>query len=452
MSDKSHYTLLFSFVLVSSILFNLINNIEKIHKYMDEEFHLDQTLSYYNNNFKYWNNKLTTFPGTFILSSYCLKLFYLFQIPINQNNSIKIVRIFTIFVSILSFIILGFFRKKVNTEQSIIYKLQLLICFLPINFFYNFLFYTETFSIFSLILFFYLNLYQTNNFIFRLLSAALCVLIRQNNIIWINLLALSDAILLIRNLYYNRNIREFAENVILTIVKHIEILIIDILFLSFVVHNDFSIVLGDKSHHSMCIHLAQINHLLIFSLIFFPAYNLKVLRNLNKLINNGRKAVRFILIFCVIMSFVLLFNKFSYTHDFILSDNRHYVFYYFKKIYLKDNIRYALLIYISFTYSIIINDNLKLVKDNKIISWFICSLLCLIPSKLVEVRYFVPCYVIFIILVNYNKETYEDLYQNLFHWFNILAHVIINGITIYIFLFKPFENKYMENEISRFMY
>lgn len=452
MSDKSHYTLLFSFVLVSSILFNLFNNIEKIQKYMDEEFHLDQTLSYYSNNFKYWNNKLTTFPGTFILSSYCLKLFYLFQIPINQNNSIKIVRLFTIFVSILSFIILGFFRKKVNTEQSIIYKLQLLICFLPINFFYNFLFYTETFSIFSLILFFYLNLYQTKNFIFRLLSAALCVLIRQNNIIWINLLALSDAILLIRNLYYNRNIREFVENVILTIVKHIEILIIDILFLSFVVHNNFSIVLGDKSHHSMCFHLAQINHLLIFSVIFFPAYNLKVLRNLNKLINNGRKAVRFLLIFFVIIAFVLLFNRFSYTHDFILSDNRHYVFYYFKKIYLKDNIRYALLIYISFTYSIIINDNLKLVKDNKIISWFICCLLCLIPSKLVEVRYFVPCYVIFIILVNYNKETYEDLYQSLFHWLNILTHVIINGITIYIFLFKPFENKYMENEMSRFMY
>ena len=43
----------------------------------------------------------------------------------------------------------------------------------------------------------------------------------------------------------------------------------------------------------MCFHLAQINHLLIFSVIFFPAYNLKVLRNLNKLINNGRKAVRF---------------------------------------------------------------------------------------------------------------------------------------------------------------
>ena len=158
MSKKSPYTLLLSFVLVSSILFNLYNNIEKIKMYMDEEFHLDQTLSYYNNQFKYWNNKLTTFPGTFLLSSVFLKLFYFFQIPINENNSIKIVRIFTIIISILSFIILGLFRKK-NAEQSLIYKLQLLIGFFQINFFYNYLFFSKSFSIFSLILFFYLNLY-----------------------------------------------------------------------------------------------------------------------------------------------------------------------------------------------------------------------------------------------------------------------------------------------------
>lgn len=452
MSDKSQYTLLLSFVLVSSILFNLYNNIEKIPKYMDEEFHLDQTISYYNNKFNYWNDKLTTFPGTFVLSSIFLKLFYLFQIPINPNTSIKIVRIFTIIISIFSFIILGLFKKKNNSDQSIIYKLQLLVGFFPINFFYNFLFYTETFSIFSLILFFYLNLYSSKNYFLKFLSGILCVLIRQNNIIWVNLIALNEVITLIQNFFNNKSIRKLFENIISTIRRNIDILIIDILFVIFVIHNNFSIVLGDKSHHSMVMHLAQINHLLIFSLLFFPTYNLKVLKNLNKLIKNGKKAVRFILIFLVIITFVLIFNKFSYIHDFILSDNRHYIFYYFKKIYLKENLRYALLIYISFTYALIINDNLKLIKDNKIISWLICSLLCLIPAKLVELRYFVPCYIILIILINYNKESFEDLHQSIFHWLNILAHVIINGITIYIFLFRPFENQFMDNEISRFMY
>ena len=128
------------------------------------------------------------------------------------------------------------------------------------------------------------------------------------------------------------------------------------------------------------------------------------------------------------------------------------MFYYFKKIYLKDNLRYALLIYVSLAYTIIINDNVKLLKDNRIISWFICSILCLAPSKLVEMRYFTPCYIILLILVNYNKESFDDLNQLMFNWWNIWAHLIINGVTLYIFLFKQFENKYMDNEISRFMY
>ena len=452
MSKKYEYTLCLTYVLISAILFNIFNNIENIEKYMDEEFHLNQTLSYYNNKFNYWNNKLTTFPGTFLISSIFLKLFYLLQIPINSNNSITIVRMFTIIISTCSFILLGLFKKKNSTDNSLINNLRLLIGFFPINFFYNFLYYTETFSIFSLILFFYLNLYTSKNYILRFLSGFLCVLIRQNNIIWVNLLLLSDSISLILNFFNNKSLKKLLEYITSTIIKNIDILIIDILFIIFFIYNNFSIVLGDKSHHNIVFHLAQMNHLLIFSLLLFPAFNLKVLRNLNKLLNSKKKTARFILIFIVILSFVLICNSFSYVHDFILSDNRHYIFYYFKKIYLKDNLRYALLIYISLSYSIIINDNLLLLKDNKIISWFICSLICLAPAKLVEIRYFIPSYIIFIILINYNKEGFEDLYQNIFHWLNILTHLIINAISIYIFAFKPFENKYMNNEISRFMY
>ena len=65
MADKRQNSLLYSFILISSIIFSLYNNVEKIPIYMDEKFHLAQTLSYYNNKFKEWNNKLTTFPGTF---------------------------------------------------------------------------------------------------------------------------------------------------------------------------------------------------------------------------------------------------------------------------------------------------------------------------------------------------------------------------------------------------
>lgn len=451
MTEKSKITNLVPFSIVSSVLYYIINYMEKIDIYMDEEFHLEQTLSYFKNDFKKWNPSLTTFPGTFLLSSYFLKLFSYFKIQ-NEFHPIKIVRLLPIFISSFSFILLGLFKKKINIDNRLIKKMQLLICFFPINFFYNFLFYTETFSICSLIIFFYLNLYASKKYILTFISGIICISMRQNNIIWVNLLALNETISLLQNFFNNRSIKALFKEIYSLLIRNLDILIIDILFICFFIKNDFSIVLGDKSHHKMIFHLAQINHLLIFSLLFFPAFNLKVLRNLSKVLNSGKKAARFVLLFIAILAFVFFCNRFSYVHDFILSDNRHYIFYYFKKIYLNDNLRNALLIYVSFVYSILINDNIQILKDNRIISWFICSILCLSPSKLVEMRYFAPCYIILIILVKYNKGSFDDLFENIFSWLNIFIHLIINVITFFIFLFKPFQNKFMDYKISRFMY
>lgn len=453
MAEKAQNSIVYSFILVSAILFSLYNKIENIPIYMDEIFHLDQTISYYNNKFKSWNNKLTTFPGTFFIVSVFFKLLNFFHIEITEDNSIILARLFIVIISIISFMLLSLFKKKNNIEQDLKYKLQIIICLFPINFFYNYLYYTDAISIFSLILFFYFNLYANKNYLLRFLSGLLCISIRQNNIIWVNFFSLKDVLNLIGNLFGGYgDVKILFNNIISTLVENLDIFIIDILFIGFLIKNDFSVVLGDKSHHSMVMHLAQINHLLIFGLIFFPMFNYKVFRNMTKILNTKKKALRFILIFCILSCIIFQLNKFSYVHDFILSDNRHYIFYYFKKIYLKDNFRYSLLIYISLTYSIIINDNFKLLKDNRIISLIICSFLSLVPSKLVELRYFTPIYIIFIILVNYNKEICDDLHQIIFSWFNIICHFIINCITIYIFLFKPFENKFMQNEISRFMY
>ena len=42
------------------VLYLLNDQLKKT--YMDEDFHWDQTLKYFNFDFYYWNNKLTTFP------------------------------------------------------------------------------------------------------------------------------------------------------------------------------------------------------------------------------------------------------------------------------------------------------------------------------------------------------------------------------------------------------
>ena len=50
-------------------IYEIKNEFEDIPIYMDEKFHLNQTISYYNNNYYLWDNKLTTFPGTFFIGS-----------------------------------------------------------------------------------------------------------------------------------------------------------------------------------------------------------------------------------------------------------------------------------------------------------------------------------------------------------------------------------------------
>ena len=447
MAEKSMVLLLF-YILNISMLYYVYNNIENVNMYMDEEFHLKQTISFYNNAFKDWDPKLTTFPGTFLITSLFMKILNILHITVNSSTYLKIARLLVAIISITTFILLGKFKN-----DKPLTKLQILVSILPIIFFYNFLFYTEAFSIFSLILFFYVNFYtKKNKSLSVLLSGSLSVLIRQNNIIWVNLLPLSDCILILENFIDNLNFSILLKNIKNVIVDYFNIVIIDCFFIVFVIENDFSIVLGDKSHHNMNLHLAQLNHFMIFSIVFFPALNFKFFKSISKILKFKNISFRFFITFIIILSLVFIGDKFSYIHDFILSDNRHYVFYYFKKIYMKTILKYALLLYVSFLFSLIVNDNFNLIKDSKIISWFICTFLCIVPSKLVEVRYFAPCYLVFIILINNYHNIYSDIYDLVFHWFNILVHVIINAVTFHVFLFKPFKNKYFSNELSRFMY
>ena len=444
--------LFFSFVfLIYGFLFYIINNKVKIPVYMDEEFHLIQTINYYNDKYNYWNNKLTTFPGTFITASSFLKLIHFFKgKKFEDYDYIKYCRLFNILISSLSILLLGLFKSSSN-------KFLITITLLPINCFYNFLFYTDSFSTISLIYFFYVILNNKNKFLI-LSTIIISVLARQNNIIWINLIPLSE---LIQNILFDNNIN-FQKIILLPlqlIKKYFFIVIVDILFICFLILNNFSVVLGDKSHHKICCHLAQINHFLFFSLLFFPSINLKILKIHRSIKLKSAKELFQIIFFFIILSIILfIFNKFSITHDFLLSDNRHYTFYYFRKIYSNLKLRHALIFYTSLIYSIFIVENLQYLLNGKILAYLICLFMTLVPTPLIEMRYYIPCFIIFLILlneqsclINDNKKI-EILTNPFFNWLNILEYIFINCIVIYIFIYKPFKNEYFNGEMSRFMF
>lgn len=450
--SQSPYALFITFILSSSLLYAIYNSTEKIPQYMDESFHLDQTFSYYNNNYRYWNSKLTTFPGTFICTSFFLKLLNVFKISINFKNVLNYSRLLVIIVNSCSFMLLSLYKNKNVINNNNNAKLKLSIIFFPINYFFNFLFYTESFSIFSLLLHFYFGLYYPN-FFFVLLSGFLAVFMRQNNIIWINLLPLSECICLLKDILNRKiNIKNFFKSAFDIVIKNFNIVIIDCAFIFFMIKNDFSLVLGDKSHHEMKIHLAQIIHFLIFVLIFFPSLNLYFIKSFINTFKNKNKLKNFIITFIMISLFLFISDKFSFVHDFILSDNRHYIFYYFKRIYLNNIKKNLLLLYLSSVYSLLINEFWEFFKSDKILGWMICCLICLIPCKLIEVRYFLPGVVVLLVLIHYEEMKGFELRKEMFSWINIFGQLVINVLVIYVFLFRPFRNKYFGGEISRFMY
>ena len=427
--------------LINSYIFYQINYIEKIKEYMDEGFHLRQTIKFYLKHYNKWNSKLTTFPGTFIINCILLRIINLFGINLKKFQYLIFCRLTTLIISFINILILFLFK---NGNMFFI----LLISFLPIYYFYNFLYYTDTYSILFLIIYYFLMLKNIKNDILILLTSCLAVLMRQNNIIWINLFPLSDVIKMLKNSKF----KELLNDSLNIMKKYITILIVDICFIIFFIKNGYSVVLGDKSHHEICCHLAQINHLLIFTLFFFPILNLQFFKNLNQILKNKNELVKFVLIFLSLNTILFIFNNYSYTHQFIYSDNRHYVFYYFKKIYNIIQLRYAILIYCALIYSIILLNNLNFLNNELIISFIICCFLCLVPSKLIELRYFQPVYIIFLILLNEFKDKYENLYNIFFNLGNILQHILINIITIYVFIHKPFINYFNNNTIGRFMY
>ena len=439
----SYRELIFTIFSLSSCFIFYHLNRELKNTYMDEFFHLDQAISFYNSNFTYWNNKLTTFPGTFFTASLFMKFIHLL------NDSIPLLmsaRLFTLIISIFSFFLLG----KFSSDNSTVFRLIILL--LPINYFYNFLFYTDTFSTFGLILYFYFGLKEQKRSIPIFITAMLSVLMRQNNIIWVNLLPLSDGMNIIVDFVKRKNISQFMKNIMITFVDYLPIVIVDGLFVCFLKWNNFSVVLGDKSHHEMCLHFAQINHLLIFSLVIFPFINCKLFTLLKKEFYTKKKLITFFISFILILCIVFTFNKFSYVHDFILSDNRHYSFYYFRKIYNVLIIRKIILVYISIVYALVIVDNVNLLCDTKIISFCVCTTMCLIPAKLVEFRYFISIFVILLILVEHNKSNYLNFYNLLFHKIHILLYLIENCTLLYIFIKLPFKNESFGNEMSRFMF
>lgn len=257
-------------------------------------------------------------------------------------------------------------------------------------------------------------------------------------------------------------------------------------FVAFVVHNNFTIVLGDASAHVASLHLPQ--------LLYFSAatafFSWSLLLHVIPAFSNSRTWVWFLAPATVVLPAMAAMVKYNTVlHPYLLADNRHFAFYVFRKFLLKW--RWALLSVVPVYYAAWWAVIAVLVKSRASFSataakasereggtsgvkkqstttsnvqqncthapaiatlsttllWFVSSTLTLVSAPLVEPRYFIIAWLVWRLQLANPAQSWK--WQL---WVETLWFVAVNIGTTYIFLKWGFEWENEKGKVQRFMW
>ena len=332
----------------------------------------------------------------------------------------------------------------------------LVLAIFPVQYFFTFLYYTDSSSVFFVLLQYYLGL-RGNHFTAALIGAV-SIVIRQTNVIWV---VFTAGVTTFRTLQPNVKktdlsslVTEFKDYAIAFLKNFFMVFkclwaygLVVVGFVVFVVMNG-GIVVGDKTQHQACLNFPQLCYLLVFTLAFsssllvFPediASYLKIVKNAIK------KPLYILALLLVAIIMVLVIYKFTYVHEYLLADNRHYPFYIWRKVYARHwSVKYAMVPLYMFA-AFCIHRQLS-VKQHRLwlVMFYVCVAIVTVPQKLIEFRYFIIPYILYrlhIPLASYTRLVLE-----------CLLYTVVNVVTFYLFLKKPFQWAHSPKEVQRFMW
>ncbi|XP_014362804.2 putative Dol-P-Glc:Glc(2)Man(9)GlcNAc(2)-PP-Dol alpha-1,2-glucosyltransferase [Papilio machaon] len=452
--------LLMSYYTISKLIFDKV--FTTLPVIIDELYHLPQGMLYCKGNFSYWDPKITTLPGLYLISSLISPFF-----PCNTYN-LRYVNLIASCINLLLFSSLLQYIYGKNHDNPLKIVLQAVnLTILPPLYFFSHVYYTDTLSMMFLLAYTRLCIGNSNKF-FILVFGLCCVLMRQTNIAWIfmifmhrnidvfikssrvygnkylNMLKLQKKSLLAQEIdrtklkrYYDFNdlfiaVKYHINTYMLTFFKLLSWsdflfiatqLILLVLFICFVVFNN-GIVLGDRSAHQASIHVPQIFYFLLFYGVFGLPYVLAKLKSTLKMLFSNK-----ILVVLLVGVFAFFVHYNTVIHPYLLADNRHYTFYIWNRWYGKYNnaIYYTIPIYVFLIFNLY--DNLK--NQNCIsflIPYSVSTFTVLTLQRMIEVRYFLVPYII--LRLRFVRPSYKIVLME-FVWY-----MLLNVVTIYIFFTK----------------
>ncbi|KAJ1984818.1 glucosyltransferase [Dimargaris verticillata] len=442
--------------------------------YMDEVFHVAQAQAYCRGHYWAWDPMLTTPPGLYIWSNLVFQLMHLATgQPIKSLCTVANLRYSNAaLVPLLLGIVAAILRHhQQGKQQRRLYIEALAITAFPVLYFVSVLYYTDTGSTLLVLTGYYLALKRWHR-----LSGLMCLLsltFRQTNVVWTVLIAYTGALQEFAHLPIDAAARDHICTVkagqldtlahglghiwqtAKTLCPHLGQLLPSLLpyftvgmaFLGFLLWNK-GIVLGDRSHHLAGFHIPQFYYCAMILLGFLAPVVLRLnhpvrfMTAVIKFLQNGWQVAG-----CLAITAGMGYSiyQFTYEHPFLLSDNRHYSFYLWKDLYRRHtSVRYLMIPGYCFAVWLLA----RTLASRQTLTWCLvyvgCIALTLIPSPLLEFRYFIlPYYFLRLQLgrPRQHRVTYE---------FALFA--LANFITLYIFLYKPFTWAQAPHAWQRFMW
>ncbi|KAI5449085.1 glucosyltransferase [Naganishia albida] len=448
----------------------LINR-EVPEPYIDEIFHIPQAQQYCQGEFHKWDPSLTTPPGLYIFST---ALSWAFRRPCTP----ALLRLTNILLSttLLPWSINGIIRSTTRTTRI---PDVLVISTFPLITFFSQLYYTDTGSL----TFVLAGYWAARERVYGLsaLVGLVSLTFRQTNVVWIAFTAATailseyDAapkpLLKISSPYdLVTELVQTPRRIINQPRRALEIfswyLPTFAAFGVFIIWNG-GIVLGHQEMHVATLHFPQLLYFLAFATVMgWPVLLEKgVERAVRGTIATGLGSRWKIACSLIVLGMMNLFvRKYTIEHPFLLADNRHYFFYIWRRVFkLHPFVPYAL------TPGYLICGLAWLWKIGRtqglywIIGFVACTTAVLVPTPLVEPRYFLIPYLFLRIhclpiarqsgsaTQSRNAKGPADGVRSRWVWVELVWNAFVNVVTIGLFLNVTFDWEGWEGKM-RFMW
>ncbi|PKI83910.1 Alg10p [Malassezia vespertilionis] len=355
---------------------------------MDEQFHIPQVARYCAWDFS-WDPKITTPPGLYVLTYIQYILTRLVGIRAWCSDPAFARSTNTLLGPLLVQAACSFL--VVRTSRSILYVVLLgtTCAMLPPLYFFYYLYYTDVLSVAFVLWALVLSdaSYHGTAAFFGLLS----LVFRQTNIVWI-MFMLGAALLqpLEQGSSSKAVFARLQDPAVLRRMCKIALPYIPALlfFLAFLVWNRGQVVLGDQSNHSFSLHLPQLGYFFAFALFF--GWPLLAFLLIARRVRIGTAHLVWIAV--LTMLGVLAVYKYTVVHPFMLADNRHYMFYVWRRILNAHPLaRYALTPLYA-TSAVLWTSALAHARSVLwVLGLLVATSLALVPTPLIEPRYYARC-------------------------------------------------------------